>query len=152
MLVCKKVKINKPGQEGFTLLEALFILFVSLTMMMFIPGLIKLMNDQHFNPHEPELFFYQLNQEVREAMTFKIKQNDLILNLANGEQITIEKYGSVIRRQVNGRGHEVFLQNVKNVSFYRRNHGVKVVVNMKNGEVIQKRLSLAPIKWGRNNE
>lgn len=65
---------------------------------------------------EYELFISQLKKEVQRSEEVFVADGKLVV--INGEErVTFQKYGGVLRRQVQGKGHEVVLQNMASVHF-----------------------------------
>jgi competence protein ComGF len=61
----------------------------------------------------------------------------------NGDTIHYQKYNMNIRRQVNGLGNEILLQNANTIHYEIVSNGVVVSVEVAK-QVIKKRLSMAP--------
>ncbi len=134
----------KSKNKGFTLLEMIFAFFV----FMFLAGMLmpilnlsaSYLNLEEFGIRETEVFFGQLGREIREAEEASVDAGTLLLVSPAGKGITYEQYGSMIRRRVDGAGHEIVLQNITAVRFARMPNGIIVTVK-KNGETLERRLS-----------
>lgn len=83
--------------------------------------------DERLQRMEWEVFISQVKKEVRMSDTITINHNRLLLN-SNGKNIIYEQYGPSIRRRVDLKGHEIYLQNIKSVTFEKLNQGVKISV------------------------
>lgn len=66
-------------------------------------------------------FFGSLEKEIQTSQYVHIDDNTLSLTALNGDIITITQYQHVIRRQVNGRGHEILLREVADFSLTEEN-------------------------------
>ncbi|WP_176215129.1 competence type IV pilus minor pilin ComGF [Cytobacillus gottheilii] len=73
------------------------------------------------------IFVQQLKKEVRLSDRVNIENGKLIVS-KNQQQIIYEKYGSNIRRRVDGTGHEIVLQNVDRIEYEERINTVLVVM------------------------
>lgn len=54
-----------------------------------------------------------LGKEVREGKSVEIRNNGLYITQTTGDVLSFTKYHSLIRKQVNGLGHEVWVQNIQ---------------------------------------
>ncbi|WP_273130062.1 competence type IV pilus minor pilin ComGF [Bacillus weihaiensis] len=89
------------------------------------------------NPFEWELFIVLLKKELNDVENIRIEKNVLVFENQNNDKITIHKYQDVIRRQVNGLGHEILLLKVKAVTFQQTDTGVKLFVESLSGKPYQ---------------
>lgn len=81
---------------------------------------------------EWEVFYLQLKKETKLAKKVDVSNNKLLLYV-DGNVVTYEKYGNIIRRRVNATGHEIALQQVKEVQFLKSNNGFQLsVIDQKN--------------------
>ncbi|MDR7072714.1 ComGF family competence protein [Fictibacillus barbaricus] len=117
-LICKVVK----SERGYTLLEVIIALGVLLMLTSIIPlFLIPLQKAPPISQLEDTiLFFSMIGKEIREASAIEIQNNQLNLAADNGNVTSFSKYHSLIRKQVNGMGHEVWLQNINSLEINRR--------------------------------
>lgn len=141
----KSVKKNfaytviKANEKGFTLLSMLMtVALISLT----IPLLMSIiyvipdpMNDETSSIYH---FFYFLRDDLLFATNYSIDNNILFLELPSGEIATIEKYGSLIRRQVDRKGHEIYVRDVKDLIFKHHPYGIRVMITSMQGEIYEK--------------
>lgn len=114
--------------EGFTLIEVLISFSVVLLLTTFFPILLKSLSalteeKSGIHPLELEVFIHQAKVEIRNAKN--VTTNGLMLTIMNdnGQRITYENYQGNIRRRVNGTGHEIMLQNIKQVRFQQVKNG-----------------------------
>nr|WP_269819594.1 ComGF family competence protein [Fictibacillus halophilus] len=68
---------------------------------------------QSIQSEETALFFSMIGKEIREAAAVEVKNNALFITLSTGEVISFTRYHSLIRKQVDGLGHEVWVQNIQ---------------------------------------
>lgn len=57
---------------------------------------------------------------------------------ANNQTVTIDKFGTNIRRQVRGTGHEIFLRDIKELTFNPMSYGIRIQVITLEGGVYEK--------------
>jgi competence protein ComGF len=131
----------RKGEKGFTfihLLAAITILSISL------PFLAYLLNAASYNNNYNEIsvqqFFQYLRNEVIQAAGYQIRPHPtaLYLDLENGSTAKIEQYGNVIRRQVSGTGHEVYLRDVSQIKFRDIDYGFSLSITTSEGEQYEK--------------
>ncbi|MGE7764542.1 competence type IV pilus minor pilin ComGF [Peribacillus sp. NPDC096540] len=118
--------------DGFTIIEMLFSLMILMTTSIFILQLFSIIHTQleskdKLHPKEWEIFTMQMQQEVRGAKSQDVIDNKLYL--LSGDQLSfIEQYEDKLRRRVNGKGHEVILQNIS--KFQVEKDGNVIVLNI----------------------
>jgi competence protein ComGF len=102
------------SQKGHSLMEAFIALTVLLMLSSLIPLLFIPIQKQPPTPQleETSIFFSMLGKEIREGKSIEVNNNSLYVTLSNGNILSFSKYHSLIRKQVNGLGHEVWVQNI----------------------------------------
>ena len=108
---------NVKSESGYTLLEVIIALGVMLMLTSLIPLLlIPIQKAPTFSQLEDTiLFFSMLGKEIREASSIEIRNNQLFIAEDDGNVTSFSKYHSLIRKQINGLGHEVWLQNIRSL-------------------------------------
>ena len=128
-------------EGGFTFISTIFMLFILALSLPFMGYLLQVSN--YRNNYE-ELSFNQFYQFMRDdlirAERVDVTGNKLYLGLdGSGEEIaTYEKYGNTVRRLVNGRGHELYLQGIKDLAFEPLHYGVKIKLTSTSGDEYEK--------------
>lgn len=121
------------NERGYTLLNLLLsfliysIIISSLTMILHF----LLANSQQPNdlkPYEWELFVIQLHREMKESRNITVTESALSFTNKQGQLVNINRYQNLIRRQIGGQGHEIFLLKVQSVSFKQESSGVRIHV------------------------
>ncbi len=87
-------------------------------------------------------FFSFLQDDVKNATSYRLKESGSVikLDLIDGFVTTIEKYDNLIRRRVNGAGHEIYLRNIKKLQFAPAEHGFTIIVILGEGEIYEKNI------------
>jgi len=84
-------------------------------------------------------FFLFLQEDVRNSRKVNVVSSDLYLEETEGSEVAvIKQHQNVIHRQVNGRGHEIYLRDVQKLSFSEKSYGVHVTVTMMEGDSYEK--------------
>lgn len=136
--VCNQVNYQIVwNQRGFTLLESILSL-VLFTFIIMLSTLCLQLNIQmgkelyHKNYLEWELFQHYLVDESRRAIRIETINNQLIMTMSNGDRIKYEKYGDIIRRRVNEKGHEPVLLGMKEMIVDRNQDSIELEVTFAN--------------------
>jgi len=66
---------------------------------------------------EWDIFVIQFRKEVQLHQVQRVEPNRLSLLNQQGQSIVFSSYGNLLRRQVNGAGHEVYLTGVNELTF-----------------------------------
>lgn len=115
------------NEAGFTIISQmhrLLIIIVSLPIILFSMKNIQVMpTSESISIHQ---FFFILQLETYTAKYVSSANNRLHLTLQTGEVAEIQHYQNVVRRQVEGRGHEVYLQQVQSFQVEPISYGAKV--------------------------
>ncbi|QNG61238.1 hypothetical protein H4O14_07110 [Bacillus sp. PAMC26568] len=110
------------GNSGFTLLNmifsfSIFMIIVSSTAIL-IPHLYSISERKtDISPLEWEIFLQQALLELSEGTNLQVEPQRISFTSKSGEIIEYEKYGQLVRRQVDGKGHIICLRNIKNIVF-----------------------------------
>jgi competence protein ComGF len=126
------------NNRGFTLVEMLvtlsgFLLIVSLLPLLLNIDWMKVNQSERFQRLEWQLFIQQVTSEIREAKEIEVNNQTLYLYKFTGEKVSLEKYGYVIRRRVNGQGHEILLQYISDVQYQLEVNGIRIKVMTEQG-------------------
>jgi competence protein ComGF len=129
--------------DGFTIIEMLFSLMILMTTSFFILQLFSIIHTQleskdKLHPKEWEIFTMQMQQEVRGAKSQDVIENKLYL--LSGDQLSfIEQYEDKLRRRVNGKGHEVILQNISKFKVEKDGNVIVLNITDKTGNTVIRR-------------
>ncbi len=129
------------SSNGFTLIESLIALMVFCACAASVP----LLYDGAYRAVEAgkaekntewELFIIQLRNEMQGSSNWHVSGTRLAYQgAASGDMlVTVSQYRNKIRRQINGQGHEVMLQDVKTASFSEKGGKMYIHVTFSNGE------------------
>ncbi|MDX8364255.1 competence type IV pilus minor pilin ComGF [Cytobacillus sp. IB215665] len=132
--------------KGFTLIEVLLSLSIFLLIVAFLPTMIAIVfpnydNNDQINNQEWELFLQQARIELREAIAINVNSNTLYLTTSHQKTISYEQYKTILRRRVDGTGHEVLIQNISSVIFRPVTEGIIIQVIDLSGELYEERIS-----------
>lgn len=122
------------------------IIFSLTVVLLFIPLLTSLLhlqgNEDPYIHHSVNHFFYLVRNEFFKAKEAEVVNNTLYIKNSNNELITISQHKKVIRKQVNKKGHEIFLRDVKSFKIKKYAFGFLIQVEMLTGDQFEKSFSL----------
>ena len=121
------------NERGYTLLNLLvtFLVYIIIISTVTIIFHFLVSHSQHpkdLKPFEWELFVIQLHREIKESSDVTVGETNIHFLNKHGQNISVNKYKNVIRRQVEGLGHEIMLIKVKNVSIQQKESGFELSV------------------------
>ncbi len=129
------------NDKGFTLVEMLVTFSILLVILSLISPFLSVVfrdNNDQFNKLEWQILIQQMKMEVREASEITVsKNNSVFFKNPSGELVSFEKYNDKIRRRVNGKGHEVLLQQITDVTFESKTDGFLISVVTVDGNTYQ---------------
>ncbi|MEE6450414.1 competence type IV pilus minor pilin ComGF [Gottfriedia acidiceleris] len=123
------------NEKGFTLLETLFSLVLFLMIISISTSSIKSFIKRNYsyesvNKLELDNFIKEVQKEANKSISFTVHSELLLFEEFNQVTISYRKYASIIRRQRLGLGHEIVLQNIRDIKFEKiseRQIRVKVI-------------------------
>ncbi|RDW19193.1 hypothetical protein CWR48_09085 [Oceanobacillus arenosus] len=131
-------------EHGFTFISMLFAIAILSITLPFTGYLLKATASQsNYEEISVYQFFQFVRDEVVKSTGMYIANGKLHLQqkINNQQAIaTIEKYESLIRRQVDGTGHEIFLRDVQDLTFFEDPYGIKINVTTLEGNTYDKRI------------
>lgn len=120
----RKVKYVKKlkNEKGFTLLETLFSLVLFLMIISISTSSIKSFVKRNYsyesvNRLELDNFIKEVQKEANKSIGFTVHSDRLLFEEFNQVTISYRKYATIIRRQRLGLGHEIVLQNIRDIKF-----------------------------------
>ncbi|KAB7670016.1 competence type IV pilus minor pilin ComGF [Bacillus sp. B1-b2] len=132
-----KINLHYQNEKGYLFMEMLLSLFITVVISLLLSIPLQIIGNQQMlkvelMDMEWEVFYLQLKKETKLAKKVDVSNNKLLLYV-DGNVVTYEKYGNIIRRRVNATGHEIALQQVKEVQFLKSNNGFQLsVIDQKN--------------------
>lgn len=137
---------NCLKNDGFTMVEMLFALGLFSLLSVFMTGALASVTDWHIEDvntnsrMEWNIFIRQLEREIQKSKDLEVPESNVLLLNKEGEEITYETYNNMVRRRVNGAGHEMVLQNIKSIHLKKEEKLLTITVMLINGEKYEKRL------------
>lgn len=128
-------------EKGFTLIELLLtltIIVVTLPLMIYLFAIFPI--DSQIDDLNIEQFILFLRNDILLSERIEVHENKLYFPLKSGKTATIEQYNDVIRRQVDGRGHEIYLRDVHSLFVQEKAYGFDIKIRGLNGEAYEKKM------------
>ncbi|ASN05243.1 competence type IV pilus minor pilin ComGF [Virgibacillus necropolis] len=128
------------NQRGFTLLSMLLTIAIVFITVPFLEYLTKSLSyTTNYTDLSFSQFFHFLRDDLIRSTNYTIGNEVISLNALDGTTVTYEKYQDIIRRQVDGTGHEVVIRNIKSLSFEEISYGIKTIITTLDGIVYEKK-------------
>ncbi|PGZ91996.1 MULTISPECIES: competence type IV pilus minor pilin ComGF [unclassified Bacillus (in: firmicutes)] len=110
------------NEKGFTLLETLFSLVLFLMIISISTSSIKSFVKRNYsyesvNRLELDNFIKEVQKEANKSISFTVHSELLLFEEFNQVSTSYRKYATIIRRQRLGLGHEIVLQNIRDIKF-----------------------------------
>lgn len=130
-------------KNGFTMIEQIFTLMIILMLLPIVQLLILYV-------HSPtDKFNVEMNdaanaifQMVLSGYDVNVVDNRLRFKNQNNQTVLIEKYNQLIRRRVDGEGHEIISRDIKQLIFSMDKDILSFEITMKNNENIKKQINV----------
>lgn len=88
-------------------------------------------------------FVFYLRDELIQSESYKMNKSSISYKINDEEIGKISKYGDLIRRQVNNKGHEIYLRDIKDFSLESSTYGIHVVITTLSGEKYEETIILS---------
>src|SRR5699024_3401861 len=132
---------NEKGFSMISMLITITIIFVTLPFFSYLLSHLSYSSHQEFLSENQFFFFYRF-EFLESPCLVIVVQKSINYELRNGEIAEISKYNDIVRRRVQGKGHEVFLRDVKKLSLKRISNGIQVELTTEQGEIYEKQIIL----------
>ena len=131
---------SRHREQGFTFITVLLTITILSITLPFLSYMIQAADSEsNYEEASVQQFFQFVRNEVIQSTSFQVKDKKLYLNQKYKHiSATLELYGSFVRRQINGQGHEIYLRDVKDVSFTPLPFGFHISVTMLSGDKYEK--------------
>ncbi|MFB7140303.1 competence type IV pilus minor pilin ComGF [Gottfriedia sp. NPDC056225] len=135
-------------EKGFTLIETLFSLVLFLMIIAITTSSLKSFVKRNYryesvNKLELDNFIKEVQKEVNISSSYKVYSDMLLFEDYTHVPITYRKYATFIRRQKLGTGHEIVLQNIRDIE-YSQNYQSQILVKVVdlNGGIYEKTIRI----------
>ena len=127
-------------EKGFTFISMLLMMTILAVSLPFLAYLTKSATyTTNFDDIAIRQFFQFLRDETIKATAYHVDEGTLTLKIDDDDKnVTIERYKDLIRRQVDRKGHEIYLQGVQDLGFTAQDYGFRVTVTSLEGERYEK--------------
>lgn len=129
------------NEEGFTFITTLLMMGILVISLPFLSYLIQVVTERS---DQSELsvgqFFLFMRNEVIQAKQLQVYPNKLKLTTKDGATASFELYQQLIRRQVDGKGHEIYLRDIQHLQFISLPYGIQLMVTTIEGEQFEKEI------------
>lgn len=124
---------NKKGFTFVSTITTITILFITLPLLIYLLEVTVSTVPESDDEFSVRQFYYFFRDELIAAKAYTV-QSDRVLLYLHDDEVVMEQYKDTIRRRVNDEGHEVYMRNVKDVSFSEITEGIRVHLVLQDGE------------------
>jgi len=121
----KKIKFVQvlSSERGFTLLEtlltfSLLLLIISISTSILHPFIQNNVKNDSLNFLEWDNFIFKVQNDINAGIRVTSTLHRIQIEAADHSISSYEQYQQIIRRQKNGTGHDIALQNIKDIQIY----------------------------------
>ncbi|TGB04314.1 hypothetical protein E4663_04780 [Halobacillus salinus] len=131
-------------EMGFTLIETLVGLLVTLIVLSMTSPLLHFMNTNSYHSElETRQFFLYVQQEINRSTDLFIGTSYVEMTDPDNRIIRIELFKDSVRRRVDGKGHEILLTAVNEINFKWNSNSLSIEVK-KEGDTYEKQIHVSP--------
>lgn len=132
----------RKSEAGFTFISMMLALFIFIVTLPFLHFLLTNVRVEPLSSDvKVQQFYLLLRNDFLKAKDVTSSGDVIYLQLETGEIATIEQYNELIRRQVAGKGHEIYLRDVKQFQLEELHYGIKTVVTTNEGKTYEKTIA-----------
>lgn len=133
--------MQRIDSKGFTMTETIIsLLTVMVVITLSFPLLKSLKSPNYYQELSARQLFTFIQEEVNESTNVTFAPSKLTITDNLERSILIEHYNTIIRRRVNGTGHEVLLNGVVSFHIEDKTSYFIVSVEMEGGATYQKNI------------
>lgn len=137
--VCLDICQNEQGFTFLNMLMTIAILLITLPLLSFL--LKSSLYSSNYNHLSVQQFFHFIQNDVILSTDYSISNNEISLELPNDYSVSIKKFGRLIHRQVDGRGHEIYLRDIQDMELSPLPYGFIVKLTMLEGDYYEKTIT-----------
>ncbi|MFP7171023.1 competence type IV pilus minor pilin ComGF [Terribacillus sp. 7520-G] len=135
--------MDTSSDKGFTLLEALIALGILILILSSIPPLLApLVQNTEPESLSVRQALHFISMEVHKGNFVRIEDDRLFIEDQQGRIAVFEQYKDMIRRRVNGKGHEIYLHHIEKLEFHLDGSTIIAIIKGKEGESFEKHIAL----------
>lgn len=129
----------QPNEKGFTFITTLAMLAILAITLPFLGLTMKMVQpNTSYDELSINEFFRFIRDELIQSRSYYIKDNKLYLIQEYDKTAIISQYESQIQRQVNHRGHEIYLRDITEIIFTDDDFGLKIEITDMKGTIYEK--------------
>ncbi|WP_366247151.1 competence type IV pilus minor pilin ComGF [Terribacillus aidingensis] len=122
------------NNKGFTLLEAIIALGILILILVSVPPLLTpLVQDTKSEAVSVRQALHFISMEVHKGVAVNTAEDKLYIQDQQGRTAVFEQYKDMIRRQVDEKGHEIYLHHIEDLEFIQDDSSIVITVKGKEG-------------------
>ncbi|WP_010530982.1 ComGF family competence protein [Lentibacillus jeotgali] len=131
----------QKNEQGFTFISiflAVSIIFMTLPFTAYLAKTIDATSN--YNQLSVQQFFLFLRDEVIRASDIIVEPTGITLLQPDESRVVLKQYDDLIIRQLEDKGFEVYLRNVRDVEFTSTSYGLQATITTINGDQFEKNI------------
>src|SRR5699024_3004794 len=132
---------HRKNEQGFTFFSMLVTITIWFTTLPLLGYLLKSVNySSNYDDVPVQQFFHFLQNDVTNSFDYDVRDDTITLHIPGEEEAiaSIRQYKQLVRRQVDGKGHEIYLQDIKDFTITSLAYGFHVSILSLQGEHYEK--------------
>ncbi|MCP3025695.1 competence type IV pilus minor pilin ComGF [Halobacillus sp. A5] len=139
----KNVFMPLYNNEGFTLAETILSLtIITILLSISYPTIRMIDSANYYEELDVFQFLTFVENEMNSSNHVSITRENILLTDHNNRLVEIEKYRDHVRRRVDDQGHELLIQNIKDIEFAHKDNLLIIHVYTRNGGEYHKKIPL----------
>ncbi|PAD36908.1 competence type IV pilus minor pilin ComGF [Terribacillus saccharophilus] len=131
------------NNKGFTLLEAVLALGVLMLILASVPPLLDpLTQDTKSEAVSVRQALHFISMEVHKGGSVYTVKDKLYIQDQQGRTAVFEQYKDMIRRQVDAKGHEIYLHHIEDLKIIQDGSSIVITIKGKEGSSYEKRIDM----------
>ncbi|WP_424474875.1 competence type IV pilus minor pilin ComGF [Oceanobacillus kimchii] len=137
--------VNLQDNRGFSLISHLLMMTIILITLPFTSYMLHFIETpsakEELSVHQ---FFQFIRDDVIRSLHAVATNDKLVLTVPsdlNEQTVTYEQFGNLIRRQVDGKGFEIYLRNIAELYFQPLEFGFQIILTTSSGDQYEKTIS-----------
>ncbi|AIF66789.1 hypothetical protein GZ22_09140 [Terribacillus saccharophilus] len=131
------------NNKGFTLLEAVLALGILMLILASVPPLLDpLTQDTKSEAVSVRQALHFISMEAHKGGSVNTAKDKLYIQDQQGRTTVFEQYKDMIRRQVDEKGHEIYLHHIEDLKIIQDGSSIVLTVKGKEGSLYEKRINM----------
>lgn len=133
----------RKDKNGFTFITTIMMISILALTLPFLSYAIQTVQPaSNYDELAMDEFYRFVRDEIIKSQSVYVIDDTLYLVQEEDDLATISLYYEVIRRQVNGQGHEIYLRDIAAVHFNEQPYSIEMIITDLKGRTYEKTFSI----------